>query len=33
MAFIRTRKLKYDADNKIVSGTAAIIESHYYDTL
>lgn len=29
MAFIRTRKLKYDADNKIVSGTAAIIESHY----
>lgn len=29
MAFIRTRKLKYDADNKIISGTAAIIESHY----
>ena len=29
MAFIRTRKLKYDADNKIVSGTAAIVESHY----
>ena len=29
MAFIRTRKLKYDAENKIVSGTAAIIESHY----
>lgn len=29
MAFIRTRKLKYDTDNKIISGTAAIIESHY----
>lgn len=29
MAFIRTRKLKYDSNNKIVSGTAAIIESHY----
>ena len=29
MAFIRTRKIKYDAENKIVSGTAAIIESHY----
>lgn len=29
MAFIRTRKLKYDADNRIVSGTAAILESHY----
>lgn len=29
MAFIRTRKLKYDDNNKIVSGTAAIIESHY----
>ena len=29
MAFIRTRKLKYDENNRIVSGTAAIIESHY----
>ena len=29
MAFIRTRKLKYDDNNRIVSGTAAIIESHY----
>ena len=29
MAFIRTRKLKYDAENRIVSGTAAIVESHY----
>lgn len=29
MAFIRTRKLKYDSENRIVSGTAAIIESHY----
>ena len=29
MAFIRTRKLKYDSENHIVSGTAAIIESHY----
>ena len=29
MAFIRTRKIKYDSENKIVSGTAAIIESHY----
>ena len=29
MAFIRTRKLKYDNENRIVSGTAAIIESHY----
>ena len=29
MAFIRTRKLRYDSNNKIVSGTAAIIESHY----
>ena len=29
MAFIRTRKLRYDSENKIVSGTAAIIESHY----
>ena len=29
MAFIRTRKLKYDSDNNIISGTAAIIESHY----
>lgn len=29
MAFIRTRKLKYDDKNKIISGTAAIIESHY----
>ena len=29
MAFIRTRKLKYDDENRIVSGTAAIIECHY----
>ncbi len=29
MAFIRTRKLKYDNENHIVSGTAAIIECHY----
>lgn len=29
MAFIRTRKLKYDSENRIVSGTAAILESHY----
>ena len=29
MAFIRTRKLRYDSENKIVSGTAAIIEAHY----
>ena len=29
MAFIRTRKFKYDSENKIVSGSAAIIESHY----
>ena len=29
MAFIRTRKLKYDDKNHIVSGTAAIIECHY----
>ena len=29
MAFIRTRKLKYDDENHIVSGTAAIIECHY----
>ena len=29
MAFIHTRKLKYDAENRIVSSTAAIIESHY----
>ena len=29
MAFIRTRKLKYDEENHIVSGTAAIIECHY----
>ena len=29
MAFIRTRKIKYDENNKIISGTAAIIESKY----
>ena len=29
MAFIRTRKLRYDDENRIVSGTAAIIECHY----
>ena len=29
MAFIRPRKLKYDSENRIVSGTAAIIETHY----
>ena len=29
MAFIRTRKLKYDNENHIISGTAAIIECHY----
>lgn len=29
MAFIRTRKLRFDSENRIVSGTAAIIESHY----
>ena len=29
MAFIRKRKVKYDENNRIVSGTAAIIESHY----
>ena len=29
MAFIRTRKLKYDDENHIISGTAAIIECHY----
>ena len=29
MAFIRPRKLKYDSENRIVSGTAAIIETRY----
>ena len=29
MAFIRTRKLKYDENGKIVSGTAAIIDVKY----
>jgi len=29
MAFIRTGKLKYDGENRIVSGTAAIIEAQY----
>ena len=29
MVFIRPRNLKYDCENRIVSSTAAIIETHY----
>lgn len=29
MPFIRKRKLKYDSENRIISGTAAIVETHY----